>query len=157
MRYFTPKEDSFVWNRHAQISTNIFYAPPKFILGGAYCRRFFCSSVCPSVHNFCPGYFSATHDRNSMKLYGKFHYQEEMCILSAGSGWMIFHRFMALWNFPWTVHNSAILVQAISQQLMTGIQWNFMGSFTTKRTCAYYQRVLVKWFFTELWPFEIFH
>ena len=52
---------------------------------------------------------------------------------------------------------SAILVRAISQQLMTGIQWNFMGSFTTKRRCAYYQPVLVGWFFTELWPFEIFH
>ena len=52
--------------------------------------------VRPSVHNLCLGFFSETNDRNSMKLYGKLHYQEEMCILSAGSGRMIFHRVMAL-------------------------------------------------------------
>ncbi|XP_052225556.1 intraflagellar transport protein 22 homolog isoform X2 [Dreissena polymorpha] len=36
-----------------------------------------------------------------MKLYGKLHYQEEMCILSAGSCRMIFHRSgkSALSNF----------------------------------------------------------
>jgi len=56
-----------------------------------------------------------------------------------------------------SVRPCTIFVRAISQQLMTGIQWNFMGSFTTKRRCAYYQRVLVGWFFTELWPFEIFY
>ena len=66
--------------------TNIYYAPPNFF-GGAYSRRFVCPSVRPSVHNFCPGYFSA--------------------IMTAG------------------------------------IQFNFMGSFTTKRRCAYYQPVLV--------------
>ncbi len=44
----------------------------------------------------CPGYFSATNDWNSIKLYGKLHYQEEMCTLSAGSRSMIFHRVMAL-------------------------------------------------------------
>ena len=58
---------------------------------------FAASSVCASaVHNFCPGYFSAINDRNSIKLYGKLHYQEEMCTLSAGSRSMIFHRVMAL-------------------------------------------------------------
>jgi len=111
-----------------------------------------------SVCGICPGYFSATNDRNSMKLYGKLHYQCEMCILSAGSGRMIFYRVMALWFFFINCTYSAIfLVRVISQQLMTGIQWNFMGSFTTKRRSAYYQSVLVGWFFTELWPFEIFH
>ena len=69
-------------------------------------------------------------------------------------GWF----FTELWPFEiFHCTYSAILVRAISQQLMTGIQWNFMGSFTTKRRCAYYQPVLVGWFFTELWPFEIFH
>ena len=41
--------------------------------------------VRPSVHNFCPGYLSATNDRNSMKR-------------------TIFHRVMALCNFSLTVH-----------------------------------------------------
>ena len=34
-----------------------------------------------------------------MKLYGKLHYQQEMCILSAGYGRMIFHRVMALCTY----------------------------------------------------------
>jgi len=66
--------------------------------------------------------------------------------------------FTELWPFKiFHCTYSAILVRAISRQLMTGIQWNFMGSFTTNRRCAYYQPVLVRWLFTELWPFEIFH
>ena len=69
-------------------------------------------------------------------------------------GWF----FTELWPFEiFHCTYSAILVRAISQQLITGIQWNFMGSFTTNRRCAYYQPVMVRWIFTELWPFEIFY
>ena len=49
-----------------------------------------------------------------------------------------------------SVRPCTIFVRAVSQQLMTGIQLNIMGSFTTKRRHAYYQPVLVGWFFTEL-------
>ena len=51
----------------------------------------------------------------------------------------------------------SIFVWAISQQLITRIQLNFLGSYTSKRRSAYYPPVLVEFFFTELWPFEIFH
>jgi len=77
-----------------------------------------------------------------MKLYGKLHHQEEMCILSAGSRQDYFSQSYGPLKFS-IVHNSAILVRAISQQLITGIQLNFMGSFTTNRRCAYFQPVMV--------------
>jgi len=87
----------FVSNTSIQAKVNFFMLPQNLFWGEHIVAA---SSVrpCvrPSVHNFCPGYFSAINDRNSIKLYGKLHYQEEMCILSAGSGRMIFHRVMAL-------------------------------------------------------------
>jgi hypothetical protein len=42
--------------------------------------------------------------------------------------------------------------RASSLQLLTGIPRNFMGTFNTKRRCAYHCLVPLRLFNTELWP-----
>ena len=48
------------------------------------------------------------------------------------------------------------LVHANSRKLLVGFQWNFMGILSIKGGCAYHLRVLVRWFFQELLPFDEF-
>lgn len=55
--------------------------------------------------------------------------------------------------FHSSIHHN--FVQAISQQPHAWIQWNFMGSFTKTMKWAYYQHIVLLWFFTELLPFDL--
>jgi hypothetical protein len=56
---------------------------------------------------------------------------------------------------PWLVMQYAYSknrFRATSLQLPAGIQGNFMGTFNTKRRCAYRRLVPVRNFNSELWP-----
>jgi hypothetical protein len=59
-------------------------------------------------------------------------------------------------SFRQFVRPSTLLLEfrfrAISLQLLSGIQRNFMGTYNTKRNCAFRRLVPVRPFNTELWP-----
>ena len=107
--------------RNNKWKTTGFYTPHNIVWGvyrshcvGRSVGLSVCRSVGRSVASF-PRSFSVTTGWISMKLYGRLHYQWEMCILSAWHGPMILPYIARTWIF----------LTFVSARLLSNYWWEF--------------------------------